>query len=106
MAEAARVGNGGQVSNNLDYWLGAVETENGWAWMSGGPMTWTGGWWGEGPDGEGMGPLKGGCIQLGRNMRTQPATLDTFYWARANTNKECTSNDNDNGIICEMEGGI
>merc|ERR1719361_1390691 len=43
MAEAARVGNGGQVSNNLDYWLGAVETESGWAWMSGEPMTWTGG---------------------------------------------------------------
>ena len=34
MAEAARTSNGDQ----LDYWVGAMETESGWMWLSGAPM--------------------------------------------------------------------
>ena len=98
MAEEAASGD----NDNLDYWIGAVETEEGWRWLSGAPVTWTGGWWGEGPDGEGMGSLKGGCMQLLRNGRTKPGELDTFYWVRANDNPSCTEGDGDNGIICEI----
>merc|ERR1712223_2035054 len=59
-------------------------------------------WWGEGPDDDGMGKLKGGCIQLLRKGATSPGNLDSYYWARAATNAKCTNNDNDNGVICEM----
>merc|ERR1712032_930691 len=49
-----------------------------------------------------MGNLRGGCIQLLRKGATSPGNLDTYYWARAATNTKCTSNDGDNGVICEM----
>ena len=101
MAEAARINDG---DNDRDYWMGAMETESGWMWMSGAPMAYSN-WWGGSPDGEQMGGLEGGCVQLLRKGNTQPAVLDTFYWARAATNEACTNNDNDNGFICEMEGG-
>ena len=100
MAEAAMTSNGDQ----LDYWVGAMETESGWMWMSGAPMAYSN-WWGGSPDGEHMGGLKGSCIQLLKKGKTVPGTLDTFYWVRANTNQECTNGDGDNGLICEMEGG-
>ena len=100
MAEAAMVSNG----DNLDYWVGAMETESGWMWLSGAPMAYSN-WWGGSPNGDQMGGLKGSCIQFLRKGKTVPGTLDTFYWARANTNEACTSSDGDNGLICEMEGG-
>ena len=103
MANDAKLGD----DDGLDYWIGLVETADGWKWLNGGALEWAGGWWGEGPDGEGMGGLVGGCVQLGRIMGTKPNTLDNFYWARAATDVACTNNhDTDNGIICEMEGGL
>jgi len=98
MAEEAATGN----NDNLDYWIGGLETEEGWRWLSGAVVDSTG-WWGEGPDGEWMGNLKGGCIQLLRKGGTMPGKLDTFYWARAADNPTCTQGDNDNGVICEMK---
>merc|ERR1711936_163752 len=77
------------------------ESDHLWQWLSGAPMEYTN-WWGEGPDDEGMGKLKGGCIQLLRKGATSPGNLDSYYWARAATNAKCTNNDNDNGVICEM----
>ena len=100
MAEAAMVSNGDQ----LDYWVGAMETESGWMWLSGAPMAYSN-WWGGSPNGDQMGGLNGGCVQFLRKGKTVPGTLDTFYWARANTNEACTNKDGDNGLICEMEGG-
>ena len=61
------------------------------------------GWWGEGLDGEWIGNLKGGCIQLLRRGNTKPGKLDTFYWARAADDPTCTQGDTDNGVICEMK---
>merc|ERR1712181_74722 len=72
-----------------------------WQWLSGAAMEYTN-WWGEGPDDETMGNLRGGCIQLLRKGATSPSNLDTYYWARAATNAKCTNNDADNGVICEM----
>merc|ERR1711899_228563 len=126
LAEAARSGK----NDGLDYWLGGFElaevsevsseesdededeeddesdsssqeSDHLWQWLSGAPMEFTN-WWGEGPDDEGMGKLKGGCIQLLRRGATSPGNLDSYYWARAATNAKCTNNDNDNGVICEM----
>ena len=77
------------------------ESDHVWQWLSGASMEYTN-WWGEGPDEDTMGSLKGGCIQLLRKGATSPGNLDTYYWARAATNAKCTSNDGDNGVICEM----
>merc|ERR1711913_244537 len=77
------------------------ESDHVWQWLSGAAMEYTN-WWGEGPDDDTMGNLKGGCIQLLRKGATSPGNLDTFYWARAATNAKCTNNDGDNGVICEM----
>merc|ERR1712203_1004728 len=77
------------------------ESDHVWQWLSGASMEYTN-WWGEGPDEDTMGNLKGGCIQLLRKGATSPGNLDTYYWARAATNAKCTNNDGDNGIICEM----
>merc|ERR1711981_662911 len=99
LAEAARSGK----NDGLDYWLGGVELAAGsevsseedsssqesdhvWQWLSGASMEYTN-WWGEGPDEDTMGSLKGGCIQLLR---------------KGATNAKCTNNDGDNGVICEM----
>merc|ERR1711981_1545612 len=114
LAEAARSGK----NDGLDYWLGGVELAAGsevsseedsssqesdhvWQWLSGASMEYTN-WWGEGPDEDTMGSLKGGCIQLLRKGATSPGNLDPYYWARAATNAKCTNNDGDNGVICEM----
>merc|ERR1711971_311410 len=70
-------------------------------WLSGDAMEFTN-WWGEGPDDDSMGNLRGGCIQLLRKGAPSPSNLDTYYWARAATNAKCTNNDADNGVICEM----
>merc|ERR1712088_988402 len=107
LAEAARSGK----NDGLDYWLGGFElaevsevsseesdeeedeeddesdsssqeSDHLWQWLSGAPMEYTN-WWGEGPDDEGMGKLKGGCIQLLRKGATSPGNLDSYYWARA-----------------------
>merc|ERR1711981_1272226 len=77
------------------------ESDHVWQWLSGASMEYTN-WWGEGPDEDTMGSLKGGCIQLLRKGATSPGNLDTYYWARAATNAKCTNNDGDNGVICEM----
>jgi len=77
------------------------ESDHVWQWLSGAAMEYTN-WWGEGPDDDTMGNLKGGCIQLLRKGATSPGNLDTYYWARAATNAKCTNNDSDNGVICEM----
>jgi len=77
------------------------ESDHVWQWLSGASMEYTN-WWGEGPDEDTMGNLKGGCIQLLRKGATSPGNLDTYYWARAATNAKCTNNDGDNGVICEM----
>merc|ERR1711963_816677 len=77
------------------------ESDHVWQWLSGADMEYTN-WWGEGPDEDTMGNLKGGCIQLLRKGATSPGNLDTYYWARAATNAKCTNNDGDNGVICEM----
>jgi len=77
------------------------EMDHIWQWLSGAAMEYTN-WWGEGPDEDTMGNLKGGCIQLLRKGATSPGNLDTYYWARAATNAKCTNNDGDNGVICEM----
>jgi len=77
------------------------EMDHVWQWLSGAAMEYTN-WWGEGPDEDTMGNLKGGCIQLLRKGATSPGNLDTYYWARAATNAKCTNNDGDNGVICEM----
>merc|ERR1712198_830568 len=77
------------------------ESDHVWQWLSGAAMEYTN-WWGEGPDQDTMGNLKGGCIQLLRKGATSPSSLDTYYWARAATNAKCTNNDGDNGVICEM----
>merc|ERR1712212_243667 len=77
------------------------ESDHVWQWLSGAAMEYTN-WWGEGPDDDTMGNLKGGCIQLLRKGATSPGNLDTYYWARAATNAKCTNNDGDNGVICEM----
>jgi len=77
------------------------ESDHVWQWLSGAAMEYTN-WWGEGPDEDTMGNLKGGCIQLLRKGATSPSNLDTYYWARAATNAKCTNNDGDNGVICEM----
>merc|ERR1711902_45436 len=77
------------------------EMDHLWQWLSGAAMEYTN-WWGEGPDEDTMGKLKGGCIQLLRKGATSPGNLDTYYWARAATNAKCTNNDGDNGVICEM----
>merc|ERR1712212_1068502 len=77
------------------------ESDHVWQWLSGDAMEYTN-WWGEGPDDDSMGNLRGGCIQLLRKGATSPGNLDTYYWARAATNAKCTSNDGDNGVICEM----
>jgi hypothetical protein len=53
LAEAAATGE----NDGLDYWVGGVETEEGWRWLSGAAMQWTA-WWGEGPDSQGQGRLK------------------------------------------------
>merc|ERR1711981_744118 len=62
------------------------ESDHVWQWLSGASMEYTN-WWGEGPDEDTMGSLKGGCIQLLR---------------KGATNAKCTNNDGDNGVICEM----
>merc|ERR1712055_1044229 len=107
LAEAARSGK----NDGLDYWLGGVElagvsevsseesseedssssqeSDHVWQWLSGAAMEYTN-WWGEGPDDDTMGNLKGGCIQLLRKGATSPGNLDTYYWARAATNAKCT----------------
>merc|ERR1719385_239910 len=77
------------------------ESDHVWQWLSGAAMEYTN-WWGEGPDEDTMGNLKGGYIQLLRKEATSPGNLDTYYWARAATNAKCTNNDGDNGVICEM----
>merc|ERR1719239_155236 len=77
------------------------ESDHVWQWLSGDAMEYTN-WWGEGPDDDSMGNLRGGCIQLLRKGATSPGNLDTYYWARAATNAKCTNNDRDNGVICEM----
>jgi len=77
------------------------ESDHVWQWLSGDAMEYTN-WWGEGPDDDSMGNLRGGCIQLLRKGATSPGNLDTYYWARAATNAKCTNNDGDNGVICEM----
>merc|ERR1711971_392897 len=77
------------------------ESDHVWQWLSGDAMEFTN-WWGEGPDDNSMGNLRGGCIQLLRKGATSPSNLDTYYWARAATNAKCTNNDADNGVICEM----
>merc|ERR1712172_34563 len=77
------------------------ESDHVWQWLSGSAMEYTN-WWGEGPDDDTMGNLRGGCIQLLRKGATSPGNLDTYYWARAATNAKCTNNDADNGVICEM----
>merc|ERR1712037_378675 len=77
------------------------ESDHVWQWLSGAAMEYTN-WWGEGPDEDTMGNLRGGCIQLLRKGATSPGNLDTYYWARAATNAKCTNNDSDNGVICEM----
>merc|ERR1719173_299455 len=77
------------------------ESDHVWQWLSGDAMEYTN-WWGEGPDDDSMGSLRGGCIQLLRKGATSPGNLDTYYWARAATNAKCTNNDGDNGVICEM----
>merc|ERR1712110_983341 len=77
------------------------ESDHVWQWLSGAAMEYTN-WWGEGPDEDTMGNLRGGCIQLLRKGATSPGNLDTYYWARAATNAKCTNNDGDNGVICEM----
>ena len=88
MANNAKLGD----DDGLDYWIGLVETDAGWQWLSGEALEWEGGWWGEGPDGEGMGDLVGGCAQLGWYMVSKPNKLDNFYWARAVTDEECITN--------------
>merc|ERR1712203_1337661 len=77
------------------------ESDHVWQWLSGAAMEYTN-WWGEGPDEDTMGNLRGGCIQLLRKGATNPGNLDSYYWARAATNAKCTNNDSDNGVICEM----
>merc|ERR1712212_340471 len=77
------------------------ESDHVWQWLSGNAMEYTN-WWGEGPDDDSMGNLRGGCIQLLRKGATSPGNLDPYYWARAATNAKCTNNDGDNGVICEM----
>merc|ERR1712001_312997 len=68
------------------------ESDHVWQWLSGASMEYTN-WWGEGPDEDTMGNLKGGCIRLLRKGTTSPGNLDTYYWARAATNAKCTNND-------------
>merc|ERR1712198_695745 len=43
------------------------ESDHVWQWLSGAAMEYTN-WWGEGPDEDTMGNLKGGCIQLLRRV--------------------------------------
>merc|ERR1719239_856425 len=89
----------GEESSESDS--SSQESDHVWQWLSGDAMEYTN-WWGEGPDDDSMGNLRGGCIQLLRKGATSPGNLDTYYWARAATNAKCTNNDGDNGVICEM----
>ena len=95
LAEAAAVSDD---NHERDFWLGARETPAGWAWLSGAPMTYSN--WS--PD---MGTYwHGNCSQLLKNGGQ--AHFETFLWVREGGDADCSKPTGDNGVICEMEGGI
>jgi len=75
--------------DTVDYWIGAVEKDGEWSWLSGSPLSWSNWYAGEGEKGF------GGCAQLEEKR-------GTFYFTRADTGPMCFLPDLDNGYICEQ----
>ena len=94
LAEAAAVSDD---NHGRDFWLGARETPAGWAWLSGAPMTYSN--WSPNMDN-----WYGNCSQLLKLGGPEP--FETFLWVREGGDADCSNPSPDNGVICEMEGGI
>ena len=85
-------------NDGRDFWIGAedLDEDGQWTWTTSGKPVIYSNWWID------MGKLNSGCAQLLKNGMTNPRKLDSFYWAQAAGNKDC-SKDGDNGVICEKD---
>merc|ERR1711970_30764 len=78
-------------NDGLDYWLGAVEGADGaWSWLSGEPMVFSNWYFSHAWRNQ-------KCTQLLRKGKTDPETLDSFYFVKSKCQKE-----SDNAVICEI----
>merc|ERR1712121_128217 len=78
-------------NDGLDYWLGAVEGADGeWSWLSEEPMIFSNWYFSHAWRNK-------KCTQLLRKGKTDPETLDSFYFVKSKCEKE-----SDNAVICEI----